>query len=81
MLRLRLGPFAPTYSQPQHRAAFDLVVTCFIDTGPDLAQTLAVLGHVLRPGGLWISELLLLGCCCSAAGLFSWLLVALCSVL
>ncbi len=57
-LSVQFGEFAQVYgSSDDHFARFDAVVTCFfIDTASSLFEVLAVIGHVLRPGGVWINS-------------------------
>lgn len=55
-LTLQLGSFVDVYSHPNYGAKFDAVTTCFfIDTSADLVQTVAVISHALREGGIWIN--------------------------
>ena len=55
-LSMAAGDFADVYSQPRLKDAFDAVLTCFfIDTSHNVLQTIDVLAHTLRPGGLWIN--------------------------
>jgi len=55
-LRLQLGEFAVVYSSPHFADSFDAVVTSFfIDTSLDVIRAVAIIAHVLRPGGAWIN--------------------------
>ena len=58
-LTVQFGGFDAVYSASNsndHANRFDLVVTCFfIDTAENILDYIAVIYHVLRPGGLWIN--------------------------
>ena len=50
------GGFVESFADRLHDGAFDLVVTCFfLDTADDLLRYVAVIAHVLAPGGLWVN--------------------------
>ncbi|KAL1302702.1 hypothetical protein AAFC00_003062 [Neodothiora populina] len=50
------GDFCVLYKQPENRATFDAVATCFfIDTAPNLIAYIETVLHALRAGGVWIN--------------------------
>jgi carnosine N-methyltransferase len=55
-LSMAAGDFADVYGQPRLRGAFDAVLTCFfLDTSHNILQTIDILAHALRDGGLWVN--------------------------
>ncbi len=55
-LSMAAGDFCDVYAQPRLAGSYDAVLTCFfIDTSHNVLQTIDILAHILRPGGLWIN--------------------------
>lgn len=53
---VQYGDFLSAYGEESRRDSFDVVVTCFfLDTFSRIVEPLAVIQHVLRPGGLWVN--------------------------
>ncbi len=50
------GDFLQVYSSKANKQAWDAIVTCFfIDTGPNILDTLQIIHSCLKVGGLWIN--------------------------
>jgi hypothetical protein len=56
VVSLQFGDFTSIYSLPSYRARYKSVITSyFLDTATTVYEYLAVLRHVLSPGGLWLN--------------------------
>jgi SAM-dependent methyltransferase len=55
-LTIQMGDFLSFYSHKHQQNQFDCVVTCFfIDTATNIIDYLAVISHILRPGGIFLN--------------------------
>jgi carnosine N-methyltransferase len=53
---VQYGDFLSAYGDKSKHESFDIIVTCFfIDTFANILEPLAVIQHILKPGGLWIN--------------------------
>jgi hypothetical protein len=55
-LTIQMGDFLRFYSHKDQANQFDCVVTCFfLDTATNIIDYLAVISHILRPGGIFLN--------------------------
>ena len=55
-ITLQMGDFHNIYSHPKYMESFDCVITSFfVDCSLDILRTVALISHILIPGGVWIN--------------------------
>lgn len=55
-LSFEISDFVHTYSQEKHKAAWDVIATCFfIDTATNILDYLRTIRHCLKSDGAWLN--------------------------